>query len=347
MNPDSAFTRIELPARNVRSLCFRGDTLVDWVGGGRTFELDGSEAHGHVAYSYRFDAVAAAPDGRHVVLYERLGTKGLVLKDGKILRQIDRDFYHADAYEFPVAIFSLPDGRLCLAHCPEHYCQLELDELETGQRLTAGVERDPEDFFHSRLSPSPGGTRLASAGWLWHPWDAVSVYDVQATLVDPRHLDSIHGVSPHTRNVCLAEESAAAWLDEDHLIVAASTEDEDPEEASEAGGGPRLLPGGLAVFNVRTGACVRATPKRNEPAGILMPVGPEHAVSFYGHPKLLSLTTGEPVLQWSDLRTGRQASSILWHLKGEDVPPPMALDPRGARFAVADEHRIVIIRLTL
>jgi hypothetical protein len=86
----------------IRSLCWRGDELVDWVGGGRAFAADGTERPATVIQGYRFDVATASPDGRFAVIYERLGTKGLLLHDGRIVREIDRSFYFADAYEYPV-----------------------------------------------------------------------------------------------------------------------------------------------------------------------------------------------------------------------------------------------------
>jgi hypothetical protein len=116
------------PATGIGSLCWRGDDLIDWVGGGRALALDGTEQPASVGYAYRFDAATASRDGRFAVIYERLGTKGLVLKDGKILREIDRSFYHANAYEYPVALFHEPEGRLLLAHCPRGYNRIELED---------------------------------------------------------------------------------------------------------------------------------------------------------------------------------------------------------------------------
>lgn len=170
------------------------------------------------------------------------------------------------------------------------------------------MERQPADYFFSRLAASPGATRLLSAGWLWAPWDAVVVYDLAAALADPRHLDELAGASRHTRYVGLAEESRAVWLDEYHALLAASLEPEDPADAAEAAaedGGPRLLPGGLAVFDVRTRTCRWASPPRSEPIGTLMPVGREHLLSPYNHSKLIALRTGTVVAEWQDLRTGR------------------------------------------
>jgi len=57
-----------------------------------------------------------------------------------------------EAYRYPLALFTLPDGRTGLVHCPEHYNQLEIEVARTGERLAGGGDRDPDDFFHSRLA---------------------------------------------------------------------------------------------------------------------------------------------------------------------------------------------------
>src|SRR5262249_27340004 len=97
------FRQYSVPAAGIRSLCWRGDDLSDWVRG-RALALDGTEQSASVYHGYRFDAATASRDGRFAVIYERLGTKGLVLKDGEILREIDRSYYQADVYEYPVAL---------------------------------------------------------------------------------------------------------------------------------------------------------------------------------------------------------------------------------------------------
>jgi hypothetical protein len=208
------FRQSSFNATGIRSLCWRGDELVDWVGGGRAFAADGTERPARVNYGYRFDAATASPDGRFAVIYERLGTKGLLLHDGRIVRELDRSFNFADAYEYPVALFNDPGGRVLLAHCPGNYCRIELEEAETGRSLTASADRKPSDIFHSRLAASPHGKRLLSAGWLWHPLSLVVCFDVAQALADPRHLDDRHDL-PLSFNPGLAEESSACWLDDD------------------------------------------------------------------------------------------------------------------------------------
>jgi len=104
--PMVLFTQTSFSATGVQSLCWRGDDLVDWVGGGRVFATDGTERPARVRYGYRFDAATTSPDGRFAVIYERMGTKGLLLDDGRIVRELNRSFDFANAHEFPVVLFN-------------------------------------------------------------------------------------------------------------------------------------------------------------------------------------------------------------------------------------------------
>jgi hypothetical protein len=48
------------------------------------------------------------------------GTKALLLEPGgKVTRELNRSFHHAQAYRYPLALSALPDGRTGLVHCPE------------------------------------------------------------------------------------------------------------------------------------------------------------------------------------------------------------------------------------
>src|SRR4030095_5144376 len=169
------------------ALCCHGDELVDWAGIIR-YQLDGTSSGPKVNYAYRFDRAVSSGSGEYVVLYEQLGTKGLILKRGKVVREINRSFYHAHVYEYPVALFTLPDGREVIAHCPDHYNVIETEEVESGNRLTSRTG-EAADFFHSRLLVSSDSRYLLSAGWVWHPWDTIQLFDIPQALEAPANLD--------------------------------------------------------------------------------------------------------------------------------------------------------------
>ena len=40
--------------------------------------------------------------------------------------------YQAHEYEYPIALYYLPDGRPAILHCPDEYCQMEIELIETG-----------------------------------------------------------------------------------------------------------------------------------------------------------------------------------------------------------------------
>jgi hypothetical protein len=240
-----------------------------------------------------------------------------------------------------VALFNDPDGRVLLAHCPGDYCRVELEDAETGRSLTALADRKPSDFFHSRLAASPHGKRLLSAGWLWHPLDVVVCFDVAQALQDPRHLDDHHDL-PSPRNPGLAEESSACWLDDDCIAVAASAE---PElESVEGDVGPCLRPRGLAIYDVIQQTCLQAF-QLDESPGTIVAIGKRFVLSLYKHPKLVDLSTGKVVHVWTELRSGLQEGSIMWHLDADAKPPPMAFDPatnrrnREPRYCHSDRVR--------
>lgn len=335
-------SRVVIPIAGVGSLNWCGDKLVDWVRGGMRIHLDGTVENPRISWGFPFDAACATEDGKYAVIYQRVGTKALLLRDGQILRELNRSYYHAEVYEYPLCIWQDANGRTLIAHCPEAYNRIDIEEAESGRRLTETV-RKPSDFFHSRLTVNPMGTRLLSAGWVWHPWNGVVYYDIVEALRNPTHLDSTKDQAPGALNVGAAEETFGCWQTEDRVLLSASDEQEDKQEEEVAKlGEPRLHPCGIAVYDVSTRRYVRSV-VLNEPPGTLMPVGENHAVSFYKYPKLVSLETGEILAGWDDLDTGTQVSSIIWDKK----LPPLAIDAKNRRFAVASATEIHVVQIGL
>lgn len=333
-------SRLTVPATDVASLTWCGDTLVDWVRGGMVFHLDGRCEDPHMGWGFPFDAACATSDGRFAVVYQRVGTKALLLREAKILRELNRSHYHANAYEFPVCIWRATDGRTLIAHCPESYCQIDIDDAETGLRLTKGA-RSPQDFFHSRLMVNATGTRLLSAGWAWHPWSGVVYYEIADALRDPTRLDNTAEHAPGSMDVCLAEEASACWQTSERVLLGASSEEEDlQDEKAVHIGEPRLHTCGIAVYDVASGKYLRSV-ALGEPPGIMMPVGERHVVCFYQHPKLVSLDSGEVVARWEDLDTGNQVGSIIWDSKLS----PLTIDVQHHRFAVAGPKNITVVQI--
>lgn len=186
---------MELAAPGARCLVWHDGAVVDVAAGWRRYELDGSApVSRYSGYGPGFDAAVMAPAGDVAALVMSTGTKALLLEPGgRVIRELNRSYYCAAAYRYPLALFTLPDGRTGLVHCPENYNRLEIEVARTGERLTAGRDRDPGDFFHSRLAVSPDGRFLLSAGWVWHPLSTTEIYDLSRALDQPHVLDATPG----------------------------------------------------------------------------------------------------------------------------------------------------------
>lgn len=310
-----------LPAQRVRSLVWDGDDLVDWVSGGTRRGLNGETTGTRISYGDLVDAATASPDGKYGIIYTKLGTKGIVIGGGKIIREINRSYYHAEVYEYPVAIFRAKNGRYILAHCPDEYCHLELEDLLTGERLTTQANRKPEDTFHSRLTASPDGAYLLRAGWAWHPVDVVGVYDVQTALEDPSHLDG-EGLFPNI----VAEETSAAFLGNDRLLITAREYGEDK---------PTQLR--VLSLNKSEPSIISETKAK---LGNIMPVGETHVLGFYDCPKLIDRQSGAVLKTWPHVASGLQECAIVHEAS---LNPPIALDPARKRCAIADKEKITVL----
>jgi hypothetical protein len=326
------FSRVDLPAAGVRSLAWDGDTLVDWVAGGR-YPLAGPAEQLNVGHGYRFDAAVGL--GAWGVAFEARGTKGRVLRDNgqrqdggivpmsvDVVREIDRSYYHADDFLFPITLFRSAGGRPLLAHCPRGYNVLDLEDLVHGTCLTPRPKEGATDVFHSRLEASPDGRWLLSNGWVWHPWRVASVYDVARAIEQPAYL-STDGEKLDLGDAWEGEVEAATFVG-NRLVCATSEE-----------------PCALALYDLHArrheGLVVLS-----EAAGTrLMALDDDHIVLFDGHPRVLRLSTGAIIQCWEDLDGGSGVPAPGDDLT--DATPCLATDPARGRFALGWPERIVVV----
>lgn len=302
--------------RKVSTLCWRGDILIDYIGSYK-YSLTGEIADGYINWAYKFDRAISSSDGKYSVLFENFGTKGLVLEGDKLIREINRSYYCANAYEYPITIFTSLDGQICLAHCPEEYNVIEIEDLKTGARLTSS-ERESHDFFQSRLQVSPNGKYLISAGWVWHPVDMVEVYDL-SNISSPDFFNLYHD-----EDLDLFELHSASFIDDSTVVVSGNGDDE-----------KEIF---ICTYEVEQQK-VLSNVKISEPVGNLMSVDENFVIGFYEHPKLINVKTGEIVKKWTNIFSGKQNSSIC----SQDAAPPIAIDVKRKRFAVADEDFIHVV----
>jgi len=264
-----------------------------------------------------------------------LGTKGLVIDLAgelpKLLREINRSYYCSQAFEYPVSFVGNQKTEW-LVHCPEDYNHLEIEEVETGASVLDSVKsklRKPADFFHSRLEASPNGQCLISAGWVWHPFDTIAMFNLEGVCSNPGALDSISfpGLADW------GEVNSAAFVDDETVLVS--------ENSSRVtyGEGDKTV-ARIRAISLTKGETVHEF-EIELAAGTMMALGTDHVVSFYQHPKVYHLPTGRLIASWPEIRSGQDSSSIIHHL---EKAPAIARDRQNQRFAVANGKEIVVVQ---
>lgn len=323
---------IEIPWSNVATLLWDGDEVCDITSGQRG-SLAGSVTPRVMNMTYRFDrAVGVRTRHAHwAAAYTNRGTKAVLMKNGSLHRELNRSFYCAEAYDYPITIGKIGGRRAVVIHCPNKVDALEMEDAETGKVLDSLKSKDME--FHSRLNLSADGRFLIDAGWFWHPWCGAAVFEMAHSNGKTFRFDK----KPSFSTVFSAQNEidSVAFLGNKHLVVASVSDylGEEPNPGS-------LKTKQLGVWSL---ADHRWESKVNvsEPVGMLMP-WKEWVVSFFGHPKLIEIATGKAVHRWDKIYSGKQLGPIEL---GDPPPPPIAIDPLRGRFAVADSQRVTIVSL--
>lgn len=161
----------------VSTLLWDGDELVD-VTSGLRIRSDGSISPGETSTGYPFDRAVALrlQDTFWSIAYANRETKAILMKNGSVHRELNRSFYFAHVYDYPVALAVAPNGNAVVIHCPESFNTLEVEDAETANTLAKRKTSQME--FHSRLTVSPNGKQLLDAGWFWHPLGGAWVCDL-------------------------------------------------------------------------------------------------------------------------------------------------------------------------
>jgi hypothetical protein len=379
------FKRVDIPTEYLASLCWHKDLVLDVLGFGGAYGLDGTVTRPPISrgYAYKFDSIVSHKD--HAVLYESHGTKGLVidLNSGSDLRELNRPYYHANDYNYPLALFSLPEGKEVLAHCPLEYCSLDLEDTLSGERLTKREYKSP-DIFHSNLAASSDGRFLLDRGWVWHPIDVLCVYDIERALKEPTHLDTT-GLKtscefgdlwePETATFCghklvfssfhegpldddmdgpqilMAEEGVLQEgpIDDKKVrrVVASELEITDKDgNPVNLGDTRRSVPDTqhlLQVFDLDSGKLLSSR-QMPEFLGRMMAVGDRHVLSLHDHPKLIEIMTGKVVQRWEDLFAGPETFQPSV-MTGPKSKYFFAPDSAHNRFAIGKDGQVSIVSL--
>ncbi|CAM3966117.1 hypothetical protein MUGA111182_19645 [Mucilaginibacter galii] len=312
----------------VKTICWQGNSIVDWASGIR-YELDGTKKHLDYHYPYDFDSAINSRDGVYVFFYQKLGTKGLLLKNGDIVKEINRSYYCANAYEFP-AVFVTLENTTYLIHCPIAYNQLDFENVETGEIITNIDGRDLSDRFYSRLEVSPNSTFLMSKGWVWHPLDEIVVFDIIKCLNNPKLLDD-----PQLCPNVGVEICTASFIDDETVVIGSSDEifNEDNIEC--------LPPKHIALWDLKTNELSKPVRTKDSTAN-LYAIDSSQAWDMFCFPKIVNIITGETIAENKEIDSGKQNSSII-NIKAS--VPAIIFNNQTKQIAIMADEKITVLSL--
>lgn len=303
--------------------------IVDWNSAGTQYSKNG-ETRQLQKYHFGFecDGSITSENGEYVFIFQKLGTKGLLLKNGEILREINRSYYQSSVYEFPSAFFTFKN-RTYLVHCPIGYCRLDIEDVETGEILTNKSERRPQDVFHSRLEISKDSKHLLSKGWVWHPIDIIELFNIEKCISDPTLLDKGITIPNVTSEIC-----SASFIDNNRILVCASNEEPMDDENEEP-----IPPGHIAIWNIKTNEISKSV-KIKGVFGNVFAIDDKKCWDLYDYPKIIDLISGEVIDKDEEVFSGKQGSSIIHHL---DNLPKIAFNKETKQIAIANDNKIEIL----
>lgn len=323
--------RYTLEAYGLRTLDWFQGKVIDWNSAGTQYDVNGEKKQLQRShFGFVCDASISSKNGEFVFIYQKLGTKGLLLKNGKLHREINRSYYQHSVYEYPAAFLTYKN-RTYLVHCPIKYCQLDIEDAETGEIITNTTERNPHDVFHSRLEVSPDHTHILSKGWYWHPWDGVELFNVEDCILNPTLLDKYITPPEVDTEIC-----SASFINTDEILLCSSNEDSWDEEDEGS-----IPPKHLGIWNIKTNE-INNVVKIQGAYGNIFAIDHTKCWDMFEYPKIISLQTGEIIDAMEEVFSGKQASSIIHHL--QDLPK-IAYDREHKHIAIGHKDAIEILTL--
>lgn len=317
--------RQTITANYIKTICWEDDRIIDWASGVE-YSLNGTSKQFGYRYGFADSAISSA-NGEYVFIYKKLGTKGLLLKNGELLREINRSYYCSEAYEYPAAFVTLRN-RTYLIHCPIEYNQLDFEDVETGELITNIKNRKPSDRFHARLEVSPDGKYLMSKGWLWHPLDVIMLFDIKKCLNDPKMLDE-----PQFFPSTGIEIGIASFIDSSIVLIGSSDEFFDEDDIG------HLPPKYICLWDFIANKLSKPVAVK-ENFGNLFAIDAYRAWDLFDFPKIIDIRTGEIIEQDKDVNSGKQQSAII-HQSGHF--PSIVFNKRTGQIAIKADEKIEVL----
>lgn len=132
----------------------------------------------------------------YICIVRNKGRTGIVLDltNPNFYKKLERGDYQVEHCSFPIAFYE-KNNQTFLIHGTD-WNRLDITCLETDELLTERiVDYDTNsnyfDYFHSSLLVAPDAEHFTSNGWVWHPYDRITIYPIKDFLdsFEKSHID--------------------------------------------------------------------------------------------------------------------------------------------------------------
>jgi hypothetical protein len=176
---------------------------------------------------------------------------------------------------------------------------------------------------------------MLHAGWVWHPYNVVELFDVGSVLANPHLLDN----NENRYDIPIKAEVASAEFLDDDLIVVSTTEDHINEV--DLTDKHHLYAHQIGLYSVNQEQFVKKI-NIGKKVGTIVPLTQDLVMELYQYPKVFDLNTGQIIQEFKEIDSGTQYGPFI--LRREKVPS-MAIDVKNKRVAIANGTKIDVLSL--
>lgn len=160
----------------------------------------------------------------YVCVVQKHGLRGVVLDlaDEDFKLDLTRGEYLPEHCVFSIGFYE-NYGLTYLIHATD-WNRLDITCMETGELLTDRIidyetEKNYFDYFHSSLAVSPKYTKFTSNGWVWHPWDIITVYEIKDFLSGFEMSHRTVDIGGYSERGGYNWDRPLCWIDDDSLGI--------------------------------------------------------------------------------------------------------------------------------
>lgn len=157
--------------------------------GSLEFSPEYSEDHfkSFESFGYKKEFLQINSFKNYICITQKYGQNGVVfnLENSAFNKKLRRGGYQEEHCIFPIAFYSKQNSTFLIYGTD--WNRLDITSLETDELLTQRiVEYESKsnyfDYFHGSLLISPDFTKFISNGWVWQPYEVITLYTVKDFL---------------------------------------------------------------------------------------------------------------------------------------------------------------------